>query len=130
MRGSPGGARDIPRSETGGDAMRGAAALTTLALATLPAAAGTRSLKPGDIFNLKEVSDPRVSPEGRDVAFEVTSLDADRDESDTDIWMAPLSGGEAIRLTASPYSETSPRFSPDGRYLAFLSDRDRTWTQG
>src|SRR5258707_7863005 len=41
------------------------------------------------------------------VAFEVTSLDAERDEADTDIWIAPLSGGEAIRLTASTYSETS-----------------------
>jgi dipeptidyl aminopeptidase/acylaminoacyl peptidase len=131
MPGSPDDARDIPRNETGGDSMKGARALGAVLLVTMPAAAGagTRPLRPDDIFKLKEVSDPAVSPDGRSVAFEVTTLDADKDESDTDIWMAPFDGGEAIRLTASAYSETSPRFSPDGRYLAFLSDRDGTWTQ-
>jgi dipeptidyl aminopeptidase/acylaminoacyl peptidase len=111
--------------------MNGAVVLGAVALMSLPAAAlaGTRPLKPEDIFTLKQVSDPSLSPDGRWVAFEVTSLDKARDESDTDIWMAPLAGGEALRLTSSPYSETSPRFSPDGRYLAFLSDRDETWTQ-
>src|SRR2546426_9493998 len=106
MLGSWDCARDIPRNETGGDSMKRAVSLGALLLVTMPAAAGagTRPLKPADIFNLKEVSDPRVSPDGRSVAYEVTSLDADRDESD-DIWMAPLAGGEAIRLTASPYSE-------------------------
>ena len=80
-----------------------AVSLGALLLVTMPAAAGagTRPLKPADIFSLKEVSDPRVSPDGRSVAYEVTSLEADRDESDTDIWMAPFAGGEAIRLTAS-----------------------------
>src|SRR5437867_432104 len=120
-----------PRRSRAGAAILGVLIPGALALTTMPigAVAGTRPLKPGDIFALKEVADPRISPDGRFVAYEVTSLDEARDESDSDIWLEPLAGGDAIRLTASPQVETSPRFSPDGRYLAFLSDRDGTWAQ-
>ena len=109
----------------------GALALAALGLAaaTGAASAAPRPLKPDDIFELKEVSDPRISPDGRSVAYEVTSLVKDRDDSDTDIWLAPLAGGESLRLTATTFPESSPRFSPDGRYLAFLSDRDGVWSQ-
>ena len=51
-------------------------------------------------------------------------LDRDEDTLDRDVWMVPYAGGEPVRLTASPKSERSPRFSPDGRYLAFLSSRE------
>jgi dipeptidyl aminopeptidase/acylaminoacyl peptidase len=109
----------------------GAVALSALALMTAAggASAAVRPLKPDDIFALKEVSDPRISPDGHSVAYEVSSLDKDRDDSDSDIWLMPLAGGEALRLTSSTFPESSPRFSPDGRYLAFLSDRDGIWTQ-
>ena len=92
-------------------------------------AADSRPLKPEDIFSLKSVSDPRISPDGRWVAFSVRSLDAKEDRSDTDVWMVPFEGGDALRLTTSPKSESSPRFSPDGRYIAFLSAREGEKTQ-
>jgi dipeptidyl aminopeptidase/acylaminoacyl peptidase len=95
-----------------------------LVLSAPSAGAQTRPLRTDDLFALKTVGDPRLSPDGRFVAYTVTTLDQKEDSSDTDIWLAPLEGGPALRLTASPKSETSPRFSPDGRYLAFLSDRD------
>ena len=41
----------------------------------------------------------------------------------------PVTGGDALRLTASPKAETTPRFSPDGKYLAFLSGREGKKTQ-
>jgi len=82
-----------------------------------------------DIFNLKRVGDPRISPEGEWVAFTVSQMNAEEDSSDTDIWMAPIDGGEAIRLTASDKPESSPRWSPDGRWLAFLSARGGDKTQ-
>jgi len=93
-------------------------------LGPLPALAQARTLRPDDIFAIKDVGDPEVSPEGRWVAFTVTSRDAKADESDTDIYMAPLGGGPALRLTTSRKPERSPRWSPDGKWIAFLSGRE------
>lgn len=103
-----------------------------LAASTLPAlsAVSPRPLKPEDVAALKSVNDPQVSPDGLWVAYTVQSMDLKKDKADTDVWMSPLSGGgEAIRLTTSKKSENTPRWSPDGRYLAFLSDRDGDETQ-
>jgi dipeptidyl aminopeptidase/acylaminoacyl peptidase len=92
-------------------------------------APGARRLAVDDIFALKELADPRVSPDGKWVAYTVTTLDAAKDTSDTDVYMSPWAGGPALRLTSSPKDEKKPRFSPDGRFLAFLSGRDGKKTQ-
>jgi dipeptidyl aminopeptidase/acylaminoacyl peptidase len=91
--------------------------------------ADVRRLEPDDVFNLKDVSDPRISPDGAFVAYTVTSLDRKEDEADADLYLVPVAGGEPLRLTTSPKSETTARFSPDGRLIAFLSDRDGKKTQ-
>ncbi|HEX9944787.1 MAG TPA: S9 family peptidase [Thermoanaerobaculia bacterium] len=103
--------------------MRAFFALAAL-LATPLAAAGPRPLKVDDIFALKTVGDPQISPDGRWVAYTVKRLDRKEDSSDTDVYMLPFEGGAALRLTSSPKAETRPRFSPDGRHLAFLSGRE------
>ena len=100
-----------------------------LAAPEAPAAAPARPLRPEDVFALKVVADPELSPEGRWVAYTVTTMDAKEDESDTDIYMAPFAGGPALRLTASKKAEKSPRWSPDGKWLAFLSGREGKKTQ-
>jgi dipeptidyl aminopeptidase/acylaminoacyl peptidase len=95
-------------------------------------AAGTaapRPLSPEDVYALKNVGDPRISPDGGLVAYAVRSLQKKEDGSDTDLYMVPMKGGDALRLTGSPKPETTPRWSPDGRYLAFLSGRDGKKTQ-
>jgi dipeptidyl aminopeptidase/acylaminoacyl peptidase len=109
--------------------------LALVAASLLPVAAAAaqqapaRLLKVDDIFALKELADPQVSPDGKWVAYTVTSLDAKKDESDTDVYMSPWAGGVPLRLTSSPKEETHPRFSPDGRFVAFLSGREGKKTQ-
>jgi dipeptidyl aminopeptidase/acylaminoacyl peptidase len=83
-----------------------------------------RPLQPDDIFALKSVGDPRISADGAWVAYTVSSLDKKEDNSDTDIYMVAAAGGAPVRLTSSKKPENGPRWSPDGRYLAFLSARD------
>lgn len=85
-----------------------------------------RAITPSDIYRLKSVSDPQLSPDGKWVAFVVSTPDSAKDKSDTDIWMIGWNGGEAIRLTFSPEGESRPRWSPDGKYLTFLSSRYET----
>jgi len=88
------------------------------------AQAHTRTLRMDDVFALKDVADPRVSPDGTWVAYTVRTMDPKVDESDIDVYMAPMAGGDALRVTTSKKPESSPRFSPDGRTLAFLSGRE------
>ena len=91
----------------------------------------TRLLEIDDLFELRTVGTPRISPDGDWVAYTVSQLDIDADRSDTDIFMSSLSdpAEDGIRLTTSDRSETAPRWSPDGRYLGFLSSRDDEGTE-
>ena len=76
-----------------------------------------RLLEIDDLFELRTVGAPRVSPDGDWAAYTVSQLDIDADRSDTDIFMSSLSdpAEDAIRLTTSDRSETAPRWSPDCR---------------
>ncbi len=83
-----------------------------------------RAALPDDIYRLQVPFEPRLSPDGRTVAFTVkrsaVGLDGYRDS----IWTAPVDGScDARRVTLGARSDRHPRFAPDGRTLAFLSDR-------
>ena len=82
-----------------------------------------RSMKPADLYKLPGVSDPQVSPDGLWVAYTVTTVDSIKDSRSSDVWMISLDGKNNIQLTHSPEGESSPRWSPDGKYLSFLSSR-------
>ncbi len=83
-----------------------------------------RSAQPDDLYRLQIPTDPNVSPDGRTVAFTVSRPAVGRDGYRASIWWAPLDGSAPARsLTRGPRSDGHPRFSPDGRTLAFLSDR-------
>ena len=82
-----------------------------------------RLLKLDDIDRFHDVRDVQVSPDGKWVAYTLNSVDVAGDKSDTDVWMASWDGSRQLRLTSSPENENAPRWSPDGRYLSFLSGR-------
>ena len=107
-----------------------ALALVAFLVPLIPAHAGSKLWTLDDLLALRQVSDPQVSPDGRWVAYVVNEQNADRSDYQTDVWLAPTTPsaehpGEARRLTASPAADENPRWSPDGRTLAFLSERPR-----
>ncbi len=85
------------------------------------APAARRMLTADDFYQVQDVSDPQVSPEGQWVAYVVTSNDRAADEARSAIWMVSWDGSQRLALTHAASGTSKPRWSPDGRYLAFLA---------
>ena len=85
--------------------------------------AGKRVIRVDDLFNLRTVRDLQISPDGDWVAYVVATLDSVRDRGSADIFMARWDGSKVTQLTYTPESESSPRWSPDGKYLSFVATR-------
>ena len=106
-----------------------AGALALLASA-LPAAAqqpappsARHPFTPQDWYKLTTVSAPALSPDGALVAMTVQTIDERANKYHREVWVVPTSGGEATRYTAPGFESNEPRFSPDGKYLVFTSQR-------
>ena len=89
----------------------------------LPAQTARHPLKLDDISRLREVRDPQVSPDGQWVAYVVSTVDVKEDKTNSHIWVVSFDGKVNRQMTSSQESEASPRWSPDGKYLAFTSSR-------
>jgi dipeptidyl aminopeptidase/acylaminoacyl peptidase len=81
-------------------------------------------LKPADISRIPTVSDPQLSPDGKWVAYTVSEVDTAKDKRVAHLWMQSWDGKESIELTHGGEAASSPKWSPDGKYLSFLSSRD------
>ena len=101
--------------------------LTFLLLASsLPVAAQTDHFAELDVFNLEYTSDPQISPDGEWVVYVRQFADVMTDMNYSNLWLIRANGTDHRPLTTGQFHDSSPRWSPDGSRVAFMSDRDGT----
>jgi len=93
------------------------------------AAKTLRAITVDDYFGIREVRDPQLSPDSSWTSYTVKSASLQNDKHEERIWMVPTAGGEAIPLTAEGVSSSHARWSPDSKFIAFLSARNEGKTQ-
>jgi dipeptidyl aminopeptidase/acylaminoacyl peptidase len=100
-------------------------AVTTLAMpiALLGQQTAKRAFTPADWYKLTTLSTPALSPDGARVAFTVQTINEHDDKYHREVWVVAAAGGEAMRFTSPSTESSNPRWSPDGKYLIFTSNR-------
>src|SRR5436309_14460210 len=109
----------------GENPMRRLATLSVLMLAASAAvsAADTHPFSVHDMIAMDRISDPQISPDANHIAFVVSALDLAANKRRTDLYLVNADGSGLRRMTSHEASDTSPRWSPDGRTIYFLSTR-------
>ncbi len=98
-----------------------------LALCSVLLAQPKRPMQIDDLSRIKRVSDPQLSPDGKRIAFVITEMDKPNNKSSSDIWLIPSTGGDPVRLTNAHKHDRHPRWSPDGKWIAFESNRSSSY---
>src|SRR5947207_12107864 len=104
--------------------LRLVASILALAAASPARGAEKRAFAIADLYRLKTVASPAVSPDGKWIAYSVKTTDLAATTARTSLWRVDADGSNGRRLTSGDADDTSPLFSPDGRSLAFLSTRE------
>ena len=86
--------------------------------------AQTRAIEFSDFFQMGRVTEPQISPDGKYVAYTVTVYSIETNKGNADIFLASTDGKERRQLTFSEENDHGPRWSTDGKSIAFISDRD------
>jgi dipeptidyl aminopeptidase/acylaminoacyl peptidase len=97
-----------------------------LILAIAPVTFAKRPITFEDLTKIQRVSDPQISPDGKWVAYVQGAVDLEGNKTVRHLWLVPTGGGEPRQLTRGEGSDTRPRWSPDGKSIAFISTRGGT----
>lgn len=85
----------------------------------------SQQLTPETLWQLGRVSDARVSPDGKNVVYSVRTFNVQENKGQSDIYILPVAGGNAIPIVNTKEDESGPRWRPDGQYIGFLAnDKD------
>ena len=82
-----------------------------------------RKLNPNDVYRYQTLSNPKISPEGKWVLYSVSTPDSAKNKKQSDLFMASWDGKQTVQLTHSEEGESNADFSPDGKYISFLSSK-------
>lgn len=90
---------------------------------TLSQAQTRKALTFDEFIKIKRVTDPQLSPDGKNLALVITAMSLETNRGNSDIYLVPAAGGAPVPFVFSPAADYFPRWSPDGKHLAFISTR-------
>ena len=103
-----------------------AATVAAICVALIALPSDARAARPftlDDLLAMRRVSDPQISPDGRQVAYVLTTVEMEKNATVSTVWLVPSDGGAPRQLTGGPKHDRHPRVSPDGKSILFESDR-------